>query len=231
MSSKRAYLTTAELEEFADITVTDEDEAYDRIGQAEELIDRYVGFQEKAVPLSYDGEVSSATATKLYDAGSGSQLIYNDDYFKGCEVEIIGGTGIGQSRTISGSSKTEKSITVSEAFTTTPDTTSVFRVYQLGKFPRAKDMRTSRDGSKYYKHIPEAVRRAAAAQVQFMIQMGDDYFAGQDADMSSESIGNYSYSQGSAGNQSSLIKLVGPRVRTLLRGIKNSGGRLVVGES
>jgi hypothetical protein len=230
MASRRAYLTIPELEEFAAITVTDETEAYDQISQAEELIDAYVGFQEKAVPCEYHGEVTAVSANTIFDTESQSPLnVSYNDAFKGCEVEIIGGTGAGQRRTISSSSKDGKSITISEAFTTAPDTTSHYRIYQLGKFPRKKDRHTNRSGDQYFYSIPEAVRRATAAQVAYIIEKGPEYFSGDDSQKTAESIGNYSYQTGggSSGGQSSVVRLVGPRAQALLRGITNRLGQMV----
>lgn len=229
MASRRGYLTTDELEEYADITVTNEDEAYDQISQAEEIIDAYVGPQQKALHLIYEGEVSSVSGLTVFDTGSGTSLGLTDDYFKGAEIEIIGGTGIGQRRIIASSSKDNKSVTVSEAFTTAPDTTSVFRIYQLGKFPRSVDIHTNRSGTKYYRYIPEAVRRAVAAQVEFMMARGTDFFTG-DPDMEAETFLNYSYRRQQGATAGTLDKIVAPKAKALLRGIMNRKGQMLLGD-
>lgn len=234
-ASRRQYLTVAELQEYADITVTDAAEAYDQISQAEELIDAYVGPQQKAVMHTLHGQVSSVAALVITDTHGNTPLYRDTDYFKGCEIEIIGGTGAGQRRTISESAKEAKSITVSEAWTTAPDTTSVFRIYQLGKFPRQGDGHNvpgeNTTPPHIYRFIPEAVRRATAAQVEYMIQMGADYFSSDQSDKQSESIGNYAYSKGggNAGSAHPRVLMTAPKARALLRGIKNSTGRLIVG--
>jgi hypothetical protein len=230
MASRRGYLTIDELEEFADIEVTDNAEAEDQISQAEEIIDAYVGAQEKFFPRVFQGEVSAVSNSNktLADTGSGSQLHVIDDYFKGCELEIIGGAGAGQRGIIESSSKDNRTVTLAAAFSVTPDTTSVFRIYQLGKFPRYSDVYTNRAGTKYFKAIPEAVKRATAAQVQFIIEQGDKYFSTDQTDMTRERIGNYEYEKAGAGSgvgQSSLVKLLAPKARALLRGIKNSTGQ------
>ncbi len=231
MTSRRNYLTIDELEEYADITVTEESEAEDQISQAEELIDAYVGHQDKAMPNSIRGEVSSATSSSVTDNDGGTGLDVGDDYFVGCEIEIIGGTGAGQTRRITASSRSGKSVTVSPVFTTTPNTTSVFKIYQLGKFPRIQDRNTNRAGDKYYRSIPEAVKRATAAQMQYMIEMGSDFFSGASTDMEAENILNYGYRRGAGSSgSSSVVKMIAPKARALLRGIKNSTGRLVVEE-
>ena len=230
MASNRQYATIAEVEEMADVTSVDNTEFEDRISQAEELIDAYVGFQEKSLNRILQGKATSATTNTLVDTSSDTPLDYDDNFLTFCVIDIIGGTGAGQRRYINASDKDTKSITVSSNWSTVPDSSSIYKIYQLGKFPRLeKDVFFEQDESKYYKSIPEAVKRATAAQVQFIIEMGDDYFAGDDAEMDSERILNYSYSRGSGGgaSQSAVVKMVAPKARVLLRGIKNRTGRLI----
>lgn len=229
MASLRKYATIADVEEFADITSTDDIEFEDRISQSEELIDAYVGYQEKAVPGVHPGRATSVSGTTLFDTSSDTPFTYDDDYFTYCVIEIIGGTGSGQQRSISASSKTNKSITVSAAWTTAPDSTSVYRIFQIGKFPRARDVYHDPDNLTYTKSIPEAVKRAVAAQMAYLVDKGDAYFSGDGTEMESESIGNYSYSRGAGGSSmaSASVKMLGPRVRTLLKGYKFSGGRII----
>ena len=227
MGTKRNYLTIDELEEFANITVTDEAEAFDQIGQAEELIDAYVGYQPKHVDRVMQGQATAATGSTITDDSSDTPLYRDNNFFTFCVVEIIAGTGFGQSAVISASNRDSRQITVSPAFSTAPDSTSVYKIYQLAKFPRKQDSFHTPDTLTYYKSIPEAVKRATAAQVQFIIEMGDDFFSGDGSEMSSDRIGNYSYSQGSGqGGQSALVRMIAPKARTLLRGIKNRLGRL-----
>lgn len=227
MGTKRNYLTIAELQEFANITVTDEAEAFDQIGQAEELIDAYVGYQEKHVCRIVQGQATDATGTTITDDSSDTPLFRDNNFFTFCIVEIVAGTGAGQSAVISGSNRDSRQITVSLAFNTTPDSTSIYKIYQLGKFPRHCDFFHTPDTLTYYKSIPDAVKRATAAQVQFMIEMGEDFFSGDGSEMSGEHIGNYSYSQGGGqAGQSAVVRMLAPKARVLLRGIKNRLGRL-----
>jgi len=51
-----------------------------------------------------------------------------DDHWKGGSVEILSGTGVGQTRDITGSTQSSGAITVSPDWVTTPDNTSVYRV-------------------------------------------------------------------------------------------------------
>ncbi len=226
MASKRNYLTQAELSEFADITVTDPTEADDQISMAEELIDGFVGFQEKFYKSSLTALAASGGANSL-TLSSEHQNTYNADYFAGCQVEIIGGTGSGQRRIISSSTKAGV-ITTTENWTTAPDSTSFYKIYQLGKFPRRCDVHfdSISGADKHYKSIPEAVKRATAAQVEYVINMGVDFFSGADSDKQSESIGDYSYSNapGSVGSN----KLIAPKAKMLLRGIRNIKGTITV---
>lgn len=223
MSTLRGYLLPEELDGYG-INIPYEDETDQKISLAEQLIDSYVGYQERAVN-EVPGEVSSVDGTTIFDTGGGSSLHRPDGYFTGSHIEIVDGTGAGQVRRIESSSQDAQSITVDLAFDTEPDTTSIFLITQVGKFPRAKDTRLSRDGTRYYRRIPQAVKDATAAQLEFIIEQGDDYFAGNGADMDAERLLSYSYqrSQGSSASSSS-IKLISPKARTLLRGIKNSTG-------
>lgn len=225
-TSRRGYLSHSELEQFANITITDSDEADDRISQAEELIDMYVGPQIKAFESDITGRPGAGASTSI-TLQLDQQNIYEIDYFKLCEVEIIGGTGAGQRRKCTGSTKAGV-LTVDSAWSTVPDTTSFYKIYQLGKFPRQEDVifYSLQSPSTYYKSIPEAVKRAVAAQVEFMIEMGDDYFSSDRAEKDSESIGDYSYSNmaGAAGVQ----RLIGPKVKILLRGIRNRLGVIIL---
>lgn len=225
-TSRRAYLSQSELEEIADITVTSTSEADDQINQAEELIDAYVGYQEKFVENEITGYCEGSSNSNPYTVTIDEDT-YDQDYFKWCEIEIIGGTGSGQRKKITGSTKAGV-LTVDSAWTTAPDTTSYFRIYQLGKFPRACDVisDTNTAGTTiYYKSIPEAVKRAVAAQLAFAVEVGTSFFTGNQSEKESESIGDYSYtnSTGSAG----IARLIAPRAKSLLRGITNRTGGLV----
>lgn len=66
------------------------------------------------------GAAGSLTDTKMRKE--------SDDNWKGGVIEIISGTGVGQTRDITGSTQSTGVITVSPNFTTTPDSTSVYRV-------------------------------------------------------------------------------------------------------
>lgn len=229
MASRRGYLTQEELAEFADITITDSAEADDQISKAEELIDAYVGYQEKFFRITRFGQVSTATATTVVDNTTQNSLDQIDDFYKGCEIEIIGGTGVGQRRIISSNNRTNKEVTVVSAWTTTPDSTSAFRIYQLGKFPRRCDVFSASDGTKYYKSIPEAIKRATAAQLEYIINQGAKYFGSDAPDVIAERIGNYSYEKAGASGSSApapYVKLIAPTARALLRGIRNLTGRI-----
>lgn len=231
MRSKRGYLTIAELQSFANITVTDEAEAWDQITEAEELIDAYVGHQEKSFQATVDGEVTSVSGATIFDTDSRTPLDVTNNSYQGCAFEIVAGTGAGQIGRIVSSNRSAKSITLAEAFADPPDTTSVYKIYQLAKFPRAKDYTVSRDGDTVYKTVPDVIRRATAAQVAFMIEKGAAYFNGDNAELSAERILNYSYQRGTGSDgQSAAVKYIAPRARTLLRGIKNRLGRITVGE-
>lgn len=232
MASRRNYLDRTELEEYADITITDTGEADDRISIAEEIIDSYAGFQDKFLSKPIQGRFAAVSSTSVMTLETTHQNVYDVDFFKWCEIEIIGGTGASSSgrRTISSNTRAGV-ITLQSALASTPDTTSFYKIYQLGKFPRACDVTfySLQSPSTYYKQIPEAVKRAVAAQVEFMINMGDNYFSTDKSEKVSESIGDYSYenSSGTAGITGSA-KLIAPKAKILLKGIRNITGKILV---
>lgn len=197
-----------------------------QVALAEELIDQYVGYQPRFIQGEYHGRVSTDTGNVITDVNNNTQLNTNDNYYSRGIIEIIGGTGAGAIRTIASSSRSGKSVAYDGA-SIGADTTSIFRIYQLAKFPRLKDSYATPDTAVFYKQIPNAVQEAVIAQVDFILEMGDDYFIGEDAEMNSESLGKYSYSRGNSDGQSALVKMIAPKSRTILRGIKNSTGRLL----
>lgn len=224
MGSIRNYLSQDELAQFADITITDSDEADDQISQAEELIDSYVGPQDKFFDCELVGLAAGGSTTTL-QLQTDQQNIYEKDYFLGCMVEIIGGTNNGQRKRCSGSTKAGV-LTVDE-FTGSIDTTSFYKIFQIAKFPRYEDVTYyDQNGvTQYFKSIPEEVKRAVAAQVEFKIQKGDEYFSGDNADYTAEQIDNYSYQKSPT---KSLSKLIAPKAKMLLRGIMNRKGAIIV---
>lgn len=224
--SLRNYITSDDLADVIDMADVSDPDLDEMISAAEEFIDDYVGAQDKFYSNEVTGQISAIVGKTIYDTNGTSPLIQlAQDYFLGCVIEIIGGTGIGQIQRITTSSRDDKSITVAEEWDTTPDSTSVYRLYQIGKFPRHKDVNTNADGTRYYKSIPQAVKQATIAQVRYMVEMGNDFFVGDDSEMQSESLGNYSYRRGGSGGTGN--KLVGPRVKTLLKGIMNRKGVII----
>lgn len=227
MATLRGYLTIEELESKLNITVSDQDEAWEQIDFAEELIDRYVGPQDQHIrgDQMFLGAIVSVSGTTVIDDSADTPLsIGTEGYFSGSVIEILAGPGVGERRRITDSQNGQ--VTIESAFTTTPTSASVYWIHQLAKFPRKKDMVYHED--KYYRTIPEVLKNAVAAQVGYMIEQGDSFFSGDGADLDSERIGNYSYSKGGGGSQSASVRLVAPKARTILRGIMNRKGVLEV---
>jgi hypothetical protein len=220
-TSRRGYLSQAELAQFANITVKDTSEADDVISQAEEIIDAYIRRASKFIPYREEGIATGGTTTTLIDSSSDSPFTQDDDYWKGCEVEIVGGTNAGERRKVTAYDKTTKTLTVDSAFTDSIDSTSVYVIYQLGFFPRVADVHHI--SSKYYKRIPEAIKRAVAAQVEYIIEKGDSFFKGG-ADFKSESIDDYSYER--AGRALGFEAMIAPKARQFLRGFVSRIGVL-----
>lgn len=199
------------------------------VALAEALIDAYVGFQDKFIAAERVGKITASLTGKLIDDRGDSPLFVTDNTYSHCIVEIIGGSGAGQSRQVTASGKDERSLTFSgAAFNPTLDDTSVYRVYQLAKFPRRQDSRTVPSDQVFYKYIPDAIKNATIAQTQFVIAQGDDYFTGDDSEMDSERILSYSYSRGGNAGQSALVKFISPQARAFLKGYKNSTGTIAV---
>lgn len=225
-TSRRSYLSQSELEQYANITVTDTSEADDQISQAEEMVDQYIGAQTKFYPYTLNGRAVSATTNTL-TLNELHQNTMQKDYLKWCEIEIIGGTGAGQRRKIT-TQTYEGVVTVDSAWSTTPDNTSFYKIYQLGKFPRYKDVYFDSNNTpeQYYKSIPENVKRAVAAQVEFIIEMGSRFFASDQIEKVSERIGDYSYTN--AETHQGVSRLIAPKAKMLLRGIRNITGEIVL---
>lgn len=57
-----------------------------------------------------------------------------DDFYNGCQVEIVGGTGVGQARMISDYTGSSKVAAVDRNWVTNPDSTSVFEI-RAGSLP------------------------------------------------------------------------------------------------
>lgn len=227
MASRRNYLTQSELEEYSNITITDVAEADDQISQAEEIIDAYVGPQTKFLRAEIRGRAAGGGSSTI-TLQTSQQNVYEIDYFKLCEVEILAGTGAGQRRICTASTKAGVLTVVS--WETTPDSTSIYRIYQLGKFPRYNDAFLYTESTPYTwaKAIPEAIKRATAAQVQFMDEMGAEYFSTNQSEKISERIGDYAYSNAdSNAGAVGASKLIAPKAKLMLRGIKNRTGSIV----
>ena len=218
-NSRRGYLSRKELIQFANITINDEDEADDVVSQAEEIIDAYLKRSDKFIKTPRNGKATGGSTTTLIDTSSDSRFNYNDDYYNGCEIEILAGTNAGERRKITDYDKDTQTITVDTAFTSVIDTTSVFEIYQLGLFPRVKDVWFS--DSVYYKRIPEAIKRAVASQVEYIIEKGNSFFKGS-SDFKSEKIDDYAYEK----NVSGMDSMIAPKARMFLKGFKNRIGVL-----
>lgn len=226
-TSRRGYLSQTELAQFANYSISDATEADDKISQAEEIVDSYVGYQEKFIPQDVTGRCVSAGGNNTLYMELDQQSVYHNDYFVLCEVEIIGGTGAGQRRKVTASDYATGKLTVDSNWTTNPDTTSFFKVYQLGKFPRRSDVHYYSDSSPetYYKSIPEAVKRAVAAQVEYMKSMGDDFFRTDKSEKTSERISTYSYTKEGSGGGAAVM--IAPKAKLLLREVLNRVGELI----
>lgn len=224
MSSRRNYVTAAEVLALAGFTPSDV-----QINEAEEIIDAYVGPQPKHVQVTLTGKATAGGNNTISLQQEHIDLQIEADYYKYCEVEIIGGTGAGQRKTVLSNTKAGV-LTVDSNWDTAPDNTSFYKIYQLGKFPRIKDVTyfTDSEPYQYLKSIPEAIKRATAAQCEYMYTMGDDFFASDKANKSSERIGDYSYTNAEGpGAVTGVSRHIAPKAKLLLRGIINRRGEMV----
>ena len=203
-----------------------------QLALAEELIDQYVGPQPRFLHAQHNGQITAITNSDktIADTGSNTNLGITNGQYSGAVIEIVSGTAAGVRGWIQSSDKDAKSITLLAALSTLPAVGDYFKIYQLAKFPRQADMYSSPDGLNYYRSIPEQVREACIAQVEFIIAKGAGYFTGDSSDFQSESFLNYSYSRGAGADAAnSITKLISPQARTLLRGIMNRKGRMIEG--
>lgn len=222
MALRRYYINTSD--------VSGATEA--QVALAEELIDRYVGPQPKFMRHESNGRITSLLNSfkTIVDDGTSTNLGITNGQYSGAVLEVVSGSAAGLRGIIESSDKDAKSITLRAALSTAPAVGDYFKIFQLAKFPRHQDMYNSPDGLNYYRSIPEAVREAVIAQVEFIIAKGAAFFTGDNSDFQSESFLNYSYSRGSGSDAAnSITKLISPQARVLLRGIVNRTGRIIEG--
>lgn len=89
----------------------------------DDLYNELENLRKNAVQES--GTATSATTSTLVDTATLKQA---DDYWNGGKIEILAGTGVNQVRDISDFTQSTSTIVVSPNWTTTPDSTSVYRV-------------------------------------------------------------------------------------------------------
>ena len=233
METARGYLSKTELTTLAPGVTGTDPEKLALIERAEALIDSYIGRQDQAV-RELRGLARAGGASTLQLAADDTQAANGVNYLKGCTIEILDGTGAGQTARIA-SNTLDGTITTAAAWTTAPDATSYYRVYQVGKLPRrATDLKndTVNGVNTYFRIIPQVVKQAVAAQAEYIQQMGEAYFTGGDSNMQSESSDGYSYTRGENGTNGK--GLIAPAVRSLLAGsgiINRTGGGIIVPNS
>jgi hypothetical protein len=252
--SRRQYIDTTYLTSYLGNQTLSGDfpSADGLIDMAEQMVDGYVGPQRKwfqldssfiagvFTPPDYEpetpvvkelrGRITQAISPTQYMIETWQQRAYQNDFFVMCNIDVIGGMGLGKSYLIAASTLSGQ-ITIKNVDGTDPtenvfDTTSVYRIYQLGKFPRDRDVfyNTFQNPTFYYKGIPEQVREATAAQAEFINSMGLDYFTSER--LTSEHIGSYSY--GRAAHSIKDSTLIAPKAKFLLKGYMSRRGTMIV---
>lgn len=119
----------------------------------------------------FAGKVDSAGANYIIDATLSNRAHYPDDFFNGGALIISKGTGAGQSMQVSDFEMATGKVTVSENFTTQPDTTSSFLL--IGG-------------------VPDRVKYAVIEQVLFLLAGGGERARLQAEGVESYSIGDLS---------------------------------------
>lgn len=249
MSSTRGYIDSTYLTTYlsgqtlnADYKTQD-----DLISAAEQFIDSYVGPQRKwfqAVSSSSNGaftapdwsddvpavkelrgRVSQVVSSTTFKLQLSQQNAYQNDFFALCNIEIIGGTGVGQTNHIAASTL-DGQLTVTDAWASLLDTTSVYRIYQLGKFPRVQDVYfdSINQPNQYYKTIPDEVRRAVAAQCVYMNTKGREFFTSDAATLTSEHLTGYSYTRKATTSIGDLF--IAPEAKEALKYVMKRTGRI-----
>lgn len=232
METARGYLSKSELESLAPGVTGTDDEKIALIERAEALIDSYIGYQTAAV-RELRGGARAATEDTLQLAANDAQAANGINMLKGCSIQILDGEGEGQVRIIKGNTL-DGTVTITKNWDDgkVPNTTSYYRVFQVGKLPRqGKDLTNDSVGgqNRYFRVIPQPVKQAVAAQAEYIQQMGEAYFTGGDSNMQSESSDGYSYTRGENGTNGK--GLIAPAVRSLLAGtgiINRAGGQIIV---
>ena len=82
----------------------------------------------------YSGNANTATSTTIVlrlDASGANNEVYYANTSNSNTISIVSGTGAGQQRTISSYAAATRTATVSSAWTTTPDTTSIYSIGRL----------------------------------------------------------------------------------------------------
>lgn len=230
MDTARGYLSTAELKNLSALELSAED-AKAAIAKAETIIDGYIGHHARSYP-TLSGVAQSGTVNNLTLSTEdiNSYATKGADFLKGLYVEIVAGTAQGAASSISGST-TDGAVTFADKFDAAPDATSVYHIYQVGKFPRGSEVKTvtlSGGSTIYYWAIPRALKEAVAAQTEYMQEMGDSFFDGEDSLMKSERRGKYQYTRhdSAAGGKG----LIAPKARQALAGtgIINRTGKIIM---
>jgi hypothetical protein len=92
-------------------------------------VEFYVGGENTVLGVVRTNTAQAGAASSITLDASASATT---DFYKYQAVRIIGGTGVGQSRVVTAYNSTTKVATVAPNWTTNPDSTSIFEVFDLG---------------------------------------------------------------------------------------------------
>lgn len=221
VDSRRFYALLADVQSAVPTATSD------TLNLAEELIDQYVGPQQSFQSFELIGRVQSSPAANQFNLQANKdQGAYQQDFFKNAEVEIVGGTGAGQIAHVL-TNILPGLVTTYENFSSALDSTSIYKIYQLGKFPRMQDVYLDGYNSpvQYYKPVPIKVRDAVIEQCKFIIKMGANFFITDSYSMDAEVLDKYRYQRKNLAGDINL--LVSPTSKQLLKGIMNRKGQFL----
>lgn len=152
------------------------------------------------------GSVDSATTTTIVDASLASHINYPDDYWNGGAVIITSGTGRGQTALISDFDSATGTVTVSSAFSTTPDSTSQYMLI-------AK--------------IDNKVKYAQCEQALYLVKGGGERAKLQSEGVKSYSIGDLSETFGDGAVGGGQTTPIASEARGHLRGLISRIGKMI----
>lgn len=211
--------------------VTNEGLAAKFITDAERIIDAYVGPGQRFYPeLTGNPSANVASGATSFSAQVFGSRRPNYWAKGGAYIEILSGADtavIGTKRLVIASDG--NTLTLDSGFAGALTTSTQFRFYQESQFPRWADGNILGDP-----RMPNVLKAAVAAQVEYGIAYGSEAFGLGDSDVVDDEAGNVqtrSYGSGYSETRDTrrtegLARWIAPRARVLLRSLLTTTGRV-----